>query len=144
MVATRRSRGYTLLELAMVLALVSILLGAGATRIARALAREELEGWVRAMAYDVGAGQQAAITRRTTVTVGFQDQTFSVSAPDVTLRQETLPAHISLGPSLQVVMFDRRGRPSSGLTVTVTSARAGRSYAIVVEPGTGRVTVDGL
>lgn len=35
----------------------------------QALAREEIDGVVRSMTYDITAGRQAAMTRRTTVTV---------------------------------------------------------------------------
>jgi hypothetical protein len=80
----------------------------------------------------------------TTVTIGFQDHTFSVSAAGDVIRVETLPSHITLGSTLQVVTFDRRGTPAAGLTLTVASTTAGRSYSIAIEPGTGRATYSEL
>jgi len=60
-------------------------------------------------------------------------------ADSTTLRQQMLPTHISLG-SITTLSFDRRGIPSAGITLTVTSALSGRSYIITVETVTGRVT----
>ncbi len=135
----KRQRGFTLLELVMVVAFISVLLAIGAHSLQRAMAREEVDGWARSIAYDIVSAQQAAMTRRTTVTATFQNQTYTIVTGSTTLRQQTLPAHISLG-SLQTVSFDRRGVPSAGLTLTVTSTSSGRSYVVTVETGTGRVT----
>lgn len=131
-------RGYTLLELLMVGAVVALLLAVGLTNLRQALAREQVDGWARAVANEISAAQQAAITRRTSVIATFQDQTFVVAAGGTVLRQETLPSHITFGSILRSVQFDRRGLPTSTLTLTVSST-VGRSYTITVQTGTGRV-----
>jgi len=141
-VAPRRDeRGFTITELAVVLTLGSILLTSGVYGLRLSMNRQEIDGWVRSIVYDVSAGQQAAFTRRTSVTVSFQNQTFSVAVNGgPTLRQDTLPADITFGTTLQTVTFDRRGVPSAALNVTVTSASTARTYTITVLAGTGRVT----
>lgn len=131
-------RGYTLLELLMVGAVVALLLAVGFTNLRQALAREQVDGWARAVANELSAAQQAAITRRTSVIATFQDQTFVVAAGGTVLRQETLPSHITFGSILRSVQFDRRGLPTSTLTLTMSST-SGRSYTITVQTGTGRV-----
>jgi len=136
-----RQRGFTLIELVMVLSLVSVLLVSGFYSLRTAMAQEEVDGWARSIAYDLQSAQQGAITRRTTVTASFQNQTFTIVAGSTTLRQQALPSHISLG-SLQTVSFDRRGTPSTALTLTITST-SGRTYVVTVESGTGRVTFSG-
>ena len=135
----REQRGFTFIELVMVMALTGVLLTAGASTLRRALAREEVDGWARSIAYDIMGAQQAAMTRRTNTVLAFQNQTYSIVADSTTLRQQMLPTHISLG-SITTLSFDRRGIPSAGITLTVTSALSGRSYIITVETVTGRVT----
>ncbi|MCL6554072.1 MAG: hypothetical protein K6W08_13260 [Firmicutes bacterium] len=111
--------------------------------ISRAMAREELGGWARAVAAELTAAQQAAMTRRTDVTASFQHQRFTVvAAGGGTLRTQDLPVHISFGAALQAVTFDRRGVPRGDLEVTLTSARAGKTYVIRIQTNTGRVTVN--
>lgn len=136
-------RGYTLIEQVMVLGLVASLFTIGAVGIRGALAREEADGRVRALVYDIAAGQQAAITRRTLVVATFEDRTYTIAVADAAgsgvLRRETLPEHMTFGPGLQTVTFDRRGIPSAGLTIAVTST-SGRTFTIVVEEATGRVS----
>lgn len=132
--------GFSVMELAVVVALLGVLLSAGALNLRGALAREEADGWVRALATEIAAGQQAAMTRRTTVSVEFEGSTFSIVAVGGgVLRQDTLPAHMTFGATRRTLTFDRRGVPSGDLALTVSSA-AGRTYSITIEPGTGRVT----
>jgi hypothetical protein len=117
---------------------VALLLGVGITSFRQALAREELDGWARAVANELSAAQQAAITRRTTVIATFQDQTFVVAAGGIVLRRETLPDHITFGSILRSAQFDRRGLPAATLVLPMSST-AGRSFTITVQNGTGRV-----
>jgi prepilin-type N-terminal cleavage/methylation domain-containing protein len=138
----RARRGFTLIELVMVLMLVALLMTGGYYSLRTATAREEVDGWARSIAYDLQSAQQAAITQRTTVTASFQNQTYSIVAGGTTLRQQTLPSHISLGGTLQTISFDRRGTPSNTFTLTITSS-SGRTYTVAVESGTGRVTFSG-
>ncbi len=135
------ARGFTTIELVVVAVLVAMILAIGVGNMRGALAREEIDGWVRAIAHDVTAGQQAAMARRMPVTAAFQNQTYTIAVSGGgTLRNDTLPAHITFGPTFQSVTFDRRGTPSTVFNLTVTSTTAGRSYTIQVAAGTGRVT----
>lgn len=143
-VSQRLGTGYSLVELAVVMGLLGVLVSAGALNLRGALAREEADGWVRALATEIAAGQQAALTRRTTVSVEFEGRTFSVAASGGgVLRRDTLPTHMTFGETRRTLTFDRRGIPSGTLAVTVSST-SGRSYSITIEPGTGRVTYDEL
>jgi hypothetical protein len=103
--------------------------------------RQQIDGWVRSIAYDIAAGQQAAITRRTTVLATFQNQSYSIAVVGGgILRADTVPAHITFGSTLQSFTFDRRGVPSTAFTLAVQSTTTGDVYTITVEAGTGRVT----
>lgn len=138
------------MELVIVLSLVSVLLSASASGVRNALAREEIDGRIRAIVFDLAAGQQVAMSRRTQVMATFQDQTYTIV--DVngggTYRQETLAGHITFGGTLQTIRFDRRGIPAdaggtpitSEWTITMRSTASGHTYTLKVEPVTGRVS----
>jgi len=128
----------------MFLAIGAIVLSFGVASIGRALAQEELDGWVRAITFDLTAAQQAAMTRRASVTASFQNNRYTIVLNDGgTLSSHTLPSHISFGASLQTVTFDRRGVPSGAASITVKSTRSNRTYTITIEPNTGRVSQNG-
>jgi len=135
-------RGYSVIEMVIVLGLIAILLSVGVTSVRQAMAREEIDGWVRAVVADIAAGQQAAITRRATVTATFSSRTYTIAVSgNGTIRQDTVPAHITFGdpPPLS---FDRRGVPSleTGWAMTVRSTSTGRTYTVRVEAATGRAS----
>ncbi len=133
--------GFTAIEMVMVMSMVGILMTAGAHNVRLALDREQVDGWVRSVVYDIAAGQQAAITRRATVTAAFQKHAYSVAVVGGgVLRSDSLPSQITFGNELQTFSYDRRGIPSSAFSLTVQSTTTGRTYTITVEAGTGRVT----
>lgn len=139
----RRQAGYTVLELLIVAAIGLLVLSFGVGSISRAMAREELDGWARTIGVELTAAQQAAMTRRTSVTVSFQNNQFTVVASGVgTLLAQGLPSHLTFGAPLQTVTFDRRGVPGGASSVSLTSTRAAKTYTITIQPNTGRVTVD--
>lgn len=136
-------RGFSTLEILLVMPVIVILATAGVVSMRQALAREEVDGWARSMTYDISAGRQAAITRRTTVTVTITGTTFTIGAAGVgTIRQATVPADISMTTTCPAgaCSFDRRGLPIASGTITVTSASTGRTFTITIESGTGRVS----
>ncbi len=151
---SKDEHGYSILELAIALAIVGILLAVGLFSIRSALAQEQLDDWVRAIAYDIESGRQAAETRRTTVTVALTATTYAVTTGGITLRRQTLPSDISLsancgGTACASFSFDRRGLPVLSQspspppppnTVTLTSASTGRSYVVTIQSLTGRVS----
>lgn len=139
-----RELGFSMIESTVVAMLALVFLTISALNVRQALAREEIDGWVREIVYDLKAGQQAAVTRRTSVAASFQDQTYTIAVVGGgTLRQQTLPAHITFGPTLRLVTFDRRGTPAGATTLTADSARAGSTYTITVDAATGRVSYSG-
>lgn len=135
-------RGFTTLELVMVVSLAAVFLSLSAFTIRGAVAREELNGWARTVVHELGAAQQAALTRRVTVTAAFQNQTFTVTLPGgAVLLQETLPIHLTFGAVLRTVTFDRRGTPGGSSSFTLSSTLGGPVYTVVIEPTTGRASL---
>ncbi len=145
----RGQRGFTVLEIVIVLSLVGVMLAMAAIQVRGAMLREETDGWVRAIVYDIAAGQQAAMTQRSSVIATFySNRTYDIVSYNGimrVLRRDTLPSHMSfgVGPTGTSVTFDRRGVPSTSLTLDVTST-SGKSYTITVESGTGRVSYRAL
>jgi prepilin-type N-terminal cleavage/methylation domain-containing protein len=133
-------RGYTLLESVVVLSLLAVALGAGAHSTRQAFLREQVDGQARAVVYDIGAAQQQAVALRTTVTVTFQDSTYSVTYGGGTLLNIVTPSHISFGGTATTLTFNRRGVPGGTLAVNMTSSAAGKNFAIAVDSGTGRAS----
>ena len=135
--------GLSMLESMIVVILVGVLLGMSVSGMRGAVARERVDGWVRTMTYDIAAGRQAALTRRTTVSVTIASQSYTIGAASGgTLRQGSLPADTTLTTTcpLGACSFDRRGVPLAAGTITVTNSATGRTYTVRIEAGTGRVS----
>lgn len=140
----RGQAGMSALESMIVVVILGILLGMSASRISGALARERADGWARTLTADVAAARQAALTRRTTVTVAVAGSGYTIDASGGgTLRQAVLPADIVLSTtcSAGICSFSRRGTPVAAGTITLTNTTTGRTFTIVVQAGTGRVSV---
>jgi prepilin-type N-terminal cleavage/methylation domain-containing protein len=139
-----RSEGLTLIEVVATLSLVGMVASFGAHGIRGALDREQIDGWARAIVYDLASGQQAAMTQRATVTATFQDRTYAIASAGGGFRRvDTLPGQMTFGSALRSVAFDRRGVPTGDATIVLTSTAAGLTYTISVEAGSGRVSFSG-
>jgi len=135
--------GLSALESMIVVTLLGVVMGMSVSGMRHAVARERVDGWVRTMTYDIAAARQAALTRRTTVTVSIAGQTYTIGAAGGgTLRQAALPADITLATTCPAgaCSFDRRGVPTAWGTITVTNTTTGRTYTVRIEAGTGRVS----
>jgi hypothetical protein len=132
----------TLIQFVVMLALMGIVLTGGVMGVSKALARERLDGWTRAITFDISAGRQAAQTLRTTVTVTLGTSSYLVAAGSARLKYGALPSEIVLTTTCPgtVCSFDRRGVPTAGATITLTSAVAGQSRVVTIQSGTGRVS----
>ena len=135
--------GSSVLESMFAVSILGLILGMSTSGMRLALAREQIDGWVRTMTYDIAAARQAALTRRTLVTVTIAEHVYTIGAlSGGTLRQATLPADISTDTTCpaSACSFDRRGVPLAGGTITVSSLSTGRTYTVRIEARTGRVS----
>ena len=135
-------RGYSAVQLLIVLALAMILLTGAVMRFQKAFSRETLDGWTRAMTFDIAAGRQAAITQRATITVTLSPSSYLVARGSVSLRYASLPSDITVTTTCpaSICSFDRRGVPTASGTITLTSANTGQSHVITIQSNTGRVS----
>jgi hypothetical protein len=139
----RSEHGLTTTELVAALALLGIVLAMGVSGFRGALKREQIDGWARAMTYDLAAGRRAAITERSTVTVTVTSTSYSVAVSGgPTLRYAGMPSDITLTTTCpsNVCSFGREGTPTGTGTITLTSAYTGRQYTVTIQSGTGRVS----
>ncbi|MDQ7850458.1 MAG: GspH/FimT family pseudopilin [Armatimonadota bacterium] len=126
-----------------VISVLGVVVGMSISGVRGALARERVDGWVRTITYDIAAARQAALTRRTTVTVSITSHAYTVGAADGgTLRQALLPEDIVLSTTCPAAAcsFNRRGVPLAAGTITVTNTTTGRTYTVRITQGTGRVS----
>ncbi len=135
--------GLSTLESMIVVVLLGVAVGMSVSGIRGAVARERVDGWVRTMVYDIAAARQAALTRRTTVTVSVTSHAYTIGAAGGgTLRQAILPEDIVLSTTCPAAAcsFNRRGVPLAAGTITVTNTTTGRTYSVRIVEGTGRVS----
>jgi prepilin-type N-terminal cleavage/methylation domain-containing protein len=136
-------RGYSLVELAVALAMFGVLLAAGVSGFRSAVADEEVDGWARSVSFDVSTARQTAVTDATTVAVTVTESSYLIATMSgVTLKRATLPAGIAMSTTcpVQVCAFDRRGIPTTAGTITITHATTARSHMITIQPTTGNVS----
>lgn len=138
----RSERGFSAIQFLIALALAMILTAGAVAGFKKAFSRETLDGWTRAMTFDIAAGRQAAITQRATITVTLSSSSYLIANGAVALRYASLPPDITVTSTCpaSICSFDRRGVPIASGTITLASASSGRSYVITIQPNTGRVS----
>src|SRR3990172_3935744 len=147
--------GFSALESMIVVTLLGVVMGMSVSGMRHAVAGERVDGWVRTMTYDIAAARQAALTRRTTVTVSIAGQTYTIrgarggaprpggppppfpaagqpsprgAAGGAPLRRAALPADITLATTCPAgaCSFDRRGVPTAWGTISLPTTRPAR------------------
>jgi general secretion pathway protein H len=137
----RAEAGYTLMELLVVVAIMGFLAAAALPMLSASRPGFESKGAVRAMAEDLGAARQQAVTTGTETRVVLNAATRRYAVlPDGPVR--VLPKDIAFqvrGASGNEIDFFADGS-SSGGTVTVQSA--GARHLVVAHWPSGRISID--
>ncbi|TMI93761.1 MAG: type II secretion system protein [Bacillati bacterium ANGP1] len=141
----RAQDGFSLIELAVALALAGIIITGAMFNVRGAMNREALDGWVRSTTLDIAWAQQSAVTQRAPVNVTLTSTTYTLAAcPSAcnTFKVGRLPADITITTTCasNVCTFDKRGVPAVAGTITLTSASTGASNVITIQSNTGSVT----
>ena len=143
-----RARGFTVVEILVVLAVIAIVFGLAGPGLSQMVASQQ----VRAAAYDLHAAlniaRSEALTRNSSVTVApvggdwAQGWSLTEAGGNVLRRQNAYPRVSLSGPTR--VVFSADGRPDSTATpfgITASGASAG-SYRCVRLRLTGRAAID--
>ncbi len=152
-VDTRTSRGFTLVEVVIVVLILGILAAVAAPRFAGALHRARAEEAAKRIQVDLGYAREKAISSSSPLTVSFTPLTDDYTIPvladlnrpgrqyAVALNSSPYNAALvsaTLGGDGDV-QFDRYGIPDSGGTITVESG--GYQQTVTVNADTGKATI---
>lgn len=139
-------RGFTLLELMVVVALVAILASLAAPSFTGMIANQRVSTAAQELQVLLQFARAEAVYRRAPTSVVASDQTWEARDADKTLRQTALSANVTVEPgSADGVLFDVTGRArpaavgsSAPYMLRISSARAARVQCLKVT-GTGIV-----
>lgn len=144
-------RGFTLLELVIVMALLSVATAMVAPALGRSLAVQELDGAARRLAADIrlvqtlsvnGGGLVYRLQFITTSPYGYII-THPGNAGPVVDKKVLFPAHIRLGATSDI-WYNMNGFVGSGQSIDLRSnAAPGAWRRVLIEGAVGRVRIDG-
>ena len=106
-----RPRGFTLIEMVVVIVLAVLLVGMAVPSMQAMVARVRLEGVVNELGADLQYARAEAVRRRDAVAlqVDAQGSGYTVSAGTLALKTVALPADVTLSPDALVVFDGLRG-----------------------------------
>ena len=146
-------RGFTLIDLVMVLSVITVVAAIAAPRYANALVRYRADAAARRITADIRLAQQTAKTTSSSRTITFDTTNHAYSIPNVraldgqsmtyvVMLQEppylARLASVDMGGDVQLT-FDGYGVPDSGGLITVQVGDATRT--VVINPDTGSAEV---
>jgi Flp pilus assembly protein TadG len=135
-------RGVTLLETAVIVAMLALLAGLAVASVGGFIGQKTLAGWGESIANDIRSAQQLSIAERSSAAVTLTNgapAAYATTIGGTTLRRQTLPPELTV--TAGTVQFNSLGVPAAGVAFTLTDARNGEALTITVAPLTGAVTV---
>lgn len=137
------ARGYSLVEIAVVMTILAIVLALGTIVMQRARANRELDAAAQELLNAIKYARQMAISQEGTQ-LAFDTTSYRVtSAAGQTLRTGALPRSVILtaAAALNPTTFQPSGSASGGGTIALTSATTGRNASITLSASTGAATM---
>lgn len=138
--------GYTLVEVTICLAVLTLLLGLGGGLLARGRANRQLDASARELEAALKQARSAATSREGAVvrlSPTGDGHTFRVEAGGEVLSQGAIPRGIlvSLPSALDPVQFNGNGSAKAGGVLRLTSQHTGRSASLAISERTGAVAL---
>jgi prepilin-type N-terminal cleavage/methylation domain-containing protein len=144
--------GFSLIELMVVTALVSLLLMLGLPRYSDYASNQRTLGTARALASDLDAARQEAVTRRLPITIAFagaddacpsRPASYTVAQQASVIKRQCLAPDVVWAPLPEApVTFKATGGAGGTAHLILRSARTGRQYRVTINGDTGAVDDD--
>ena len=141
--------GFSLLELLLVVAVLSMICGMGVMRLGESLAEQDLSAAALELAADLRWMQQVSVNSPVGAGGPFYSMVFDHATGDSyrvkaglqVVKRTTLPASVRFANLPPEVTFSFTGAPSSGQTMMLGSSRLNKSRYVILAAVTGRVRV---
>ncbi|MGH2375195.1 MAG: GspH/FimT family pseudopilin [bacterium] len=141
--------GFTLLETAVVLALVGLILVAALPSYSNFVSNQRLEATARVVTSDLRVARQEAVTRRAPIAIGFAAAdggctpaaaSYTLFHGPLVLKRTCLPGDVEWAPVPAVrLVIQSVGIPQAGMTLTMRSARTGARRSVAISADSGAV-----
>ena len=141
--------GFSLLELLMATAMISMICGMGMMRLGNSLAEHELSAAALELAADLRWMQQMAVNSPAIAggpfyTLAVDHATcarYQITASAKTLKWTVLPASVRLQDVRDKVLFYSNGRPNQGRSFVLQSLPLRKNRFVILAAVTGRVRI---
>ena len=141
--------GFSLLELLLVVAMISMICGVGFLRLGDSLAEYELSAAALELAADLRWVQQVSVNSPSGAGGPFYLLAFrhadlsgySINASTMSVKQATFPASVRLANLPLKVSFNSNGNPDHPQTIALKSLRLTKRRYVIIAAVTGRVRI---
>lgn len=141
--------GFSLLELLVVTAMISMICGLGILRLGDSLAEYELSAAALELAADLRWMQQVSVNSPSSAGGAFYLLTFDkgsgtgylVTAAAKNKKRVQFPASVQLANNPLKISFNSNGNPSNAQTIALKSLRLKKTRFVIIAAVTGRVRI---
>jgi prepilin-type N-terminal cleavage/methylation domain-containing protein len=144
--------GFSLLELVIVAALVSLLLMLGLPSYSDHASNQRTLGAARTLVSDLATARQEAVTRRLPITIAFagtddacpsRPASYTVAQEASVIKRQCLAPDVVWAPLPEApVNFKATGSAGGSARLILRSTRTGRQYSVTINGDTGAISDD--